>query len=263
MKNINIDNGQEFDWGRTSKDYGKYREGYPDSYFKKLECFGIGLPSQNILDIGTGTGVLARQFAKNECRVTGSDISENQISEAIRLSEEQKIKAEWIVCAAENMNIDNNTFDVITAAQCWQYFDYSKLIPEILNILKPNGLLMYSFFAWLPLEDKIASKTEELILKYNPKWQGAGYTDHKLKKPDWINGKFDVETMHKYNEFVPFTRESWRGRIRACRGIGASLSDQEVLLFDAEHDKLLKDLAGDSFNILYQTWIYVLRKLEK
>lgn len=262
MKNINIDNGKEFDWGRTSQDYGKYREGYPDSYFEKLRSFGIGWPGQRVLDIGTGTGILARQFAKQGCMVTGSDISENQIAEAIRLSKEQNCESEWIVCPAEDIHLENGSCDIVTAAQCWQYFDLSKLIPRLYDILKPKGLLMYSYFAWLPFEDQIAAKTEGLVLKYNPNWKGAGYTDYTFSIPAWIDGKFTVETLHKYSEPVPFTRESWRGRIRACRGIGASLSDKEVKEFDEEHDMLLKQVAGETFSILHQTCMFVFRKID-
>ncbi|MBF8270444.1 MAG: hypothetical protein HW386_2153, partial [Gammaproteobacteria bacterium] len=33
---------------------------------------------------------------------------------------------------------------------------------------------------------------------------------------------------------MPYTREGWRGRIRASAGIGASLSLTEVQAFDAD-----------------------------
>jgi hypothetical protein len=31
MQIAQIDNGNLFDWGRTSRDYSEYRPGYPDS----------------------------------------------------------------------------------------------------------------------------------------------------------------------------------------------------------------------------------------
>lgn len=53
-----IDNGKSFDWGRASKDYGRYRDIYPDSFYKNILSLGIGTKGQKILDLGTGTGVL-------------------------------------------------------------------------------------------------------------------------------------------------------------------------------------------------------------
>src|SRR5437867_9888087 len=81
LKLKHIDNEQEFDWGRASPDYAKYRSGYPESFYEVLAALGIGKPRQRILDLGTGTGVLARAFAKRGALVTGVDISANQIAE--------------------------------------------------------------------------------------------------------------------------------------------------------------------------------------
>ena len=67
---------------------------------------------------------------------------------------------------------------------------------------------------------------------------------------------FRLVTYHAYEEGIPFTRESWRGRIRACRGIGAALSADEVVRFDQEHDALLRQIAPETFTILHQVWLH-------
>lgn len=48
------------DFGKTAGDYGRYRAGSPDDFFKRLSDFRIGEGGQAILDLGTGTG-LARE----------------------------------------------------------------------------------------------------------------------------------------------------------------------------------------------------------
>ena len=55
----NIDAGHAFDWGKTSPEYAVYRPGYPASFYTMLQAVGIGTSSQDILDLGTGTGVLS------------------------------------------------------------------------------------------------------------------------------------------------------------------------------------------------------------
>jgi hypothetical protein len=67
--------------------------------------------------------------------------------------------------------------------------------------------------------------------------------------------------MFWFDEAVPFTRESWRGRIRACRGIGASLSDDEVKAFDAAHDELLSRIAPERFTVLHRVDAHLLEPL--
>jgi len=42
--------------------------------------------------------------------------------------------------------------------------------------------------------------------------------------------------MLTYDLPVTFTRDSWHGRIKACRGIGASsLSKDEIAAWESEH----------------------------
>ena len=56
---------------------------------------------------------------------------------------------------------------------------------------------------------------------------------------------------------LEFTREAWQGRIRACRGIGASLSAAEVEQFDAAHRALLETIAPETFTVLHQMTVHV------
>ena len=40
------------DFGRTSSDYAKYRAGFPDSFFTRLEQDGVLRPGLRALDLG-------------------------------------------------------------------------------------------------------------------------------------------------------------------------------------------------------------------
>lgn len=119
MHNLgSIDGGKRIDWGTASEDYAKYRPGPPESFYKRLLHEGIGLANQTILDLGTGTGVLARQFAKQGAIVTGLDISENQIRMAQALSEKDKVNVKFLISNANQIPLESHSFDVITASQC-------------------------------------------------------------------------------------------------------------------------------------------------
>ena len=76
-----IDSGKPFDWGRTSSDYAKYRDIYPEVFYEKIHSLGIGTSCQNVLDIGTGTGVIPRNMHHYGAKFTGTDISEIWISD--------------------------------------------------------------------------------------------------------------------------------------------------------------------------------------
>ncbi len=86
MQRQNIDSGNAFDWGKTSQDYGKFRDIYPPLFYQKIVERNCGTAGQEVLDIGTGTGVLPRNMYRFGAHWTGSDIAPNQIAEAKRLS---------------------------------------------------------------------------------------------------------------------------------------------------------------------------------
>ena len=82
ISNKNIDGGKEFDWGKTSADYARFRDIYPQEYYDKIINRQLCISGQNVLDVGTGTGVLPRNMYRFGAKWTGADISENQIRQA-------------------------------------------------------------------------------------------------------------------------------------------------------------------------------------
>lgn len=257
ITDINIDKGKAFDWGRTSGDYAVYRDIYPEEFYKKLTDRGLCIKGQSVLDTGTGTGVLPRNMHRFGAKWTGTDISPEQIEKAKELSEGMDIA--YIVSSSEKLAFPDNSFDVITACQCFWYFDHKALIPNFRRILKPGGCLAVLYMAWLPYEDEIAKASEELVLKYNPSWNGAGETVHRIHIPDEYNEYFECIYREEYPLKVHFTRESWHGRMKACRGTGASLSGQEMSRWEEEHIKLLNDIAPEEFDIAHYGAIAQLR----
>lgn len=168
MINSTIDNGKAFDWGRASKDYAKYRDIYPASMYEKLYGLGIGNKGDSCLDIGTGTGVLPRHMYKFGAHFTGMDIAENQVKMAKALSAGKNI--EYFTGNSENLPFKAETFDCVTAVQCWRYFNKDKVVPEIHRVLKPNGILAVVYMQWLPTECAVTGKSFALVKKYNPQW---------------------------------------------------------------------------------------------
>lgn len=249
IKDERIDNGKAFDWGRTSAEYAKFRDIYPEAFYEKIAGRGLCTSGQRVLDLGTGTGVLPRNMYKFGARWTGTDISEEQIKQAKKLSEGMDI--EYIAAAAEALDFPENTFDVITACQCFWYFKHEQIAPILHKMLKPNGRFVALLMNWLPFEDKIAGASEELVLKYNPEWSGAGEKVHPIAVPECYDEYFELAFHEEYLLNVHFTRESWNGRMKACRGIGASLSSEKISEWEREHQNLLAEIAPEEFDILH------------
>lgn len=259
ITNKNIDGGKPFDWGRTSADYARFRDIYPEKFYRSITASGLCVKGQRVLDIGTGTGVLPRNMYKYGARWTGSDISENQILQARRLTEEAGMDIEYVVSPAEELPFEEGSFDVITACQCYWYFDHARTAREFSRLLNKGGCAVFLMMDWLPFEDELARSSEELVLKYNPDWSGAGETFHKIEMPAEYEEYFTLQDSFAYRLNVRFSRESWTGRLRACRGIGASLSPEKTAEWEQEHLKML-EAYPEEFDILHFAALAVFEK---
>ena len=244
-----IDGGKDFDFGRISEDYARYRDIYPDIFYERIMKMGLCVKGQRVLDIGTGTGVLPRNLYQYGAEFTGADISENQIEQARRLSAEAGMSISYVVSPAETLDFPDGYFDAVTACQCYGYFDKDLIFRGVHKMLKASGHFCILFMAWLPDESEIAFHSENLVLKYNPSWGGGGGKRFTFDFPEQAQGLFEVEASFCYDCSVTFTRESWRGRMKACRGIGASsLSAAEIAEFEKEHTEYLETVP-ETFDI--------------
>ncbi|MBR2303814.1 MAG: class I SAM-dependent methyltransferase, partial [Ruminococcus sp.] len=150
ITNKDIDGGNAFDWGKTSDDYARYRDIYPEAFYKLLTDRGLGVSGQRALDIGTGTGVLPRFMNRFGAKWTGADISAEQIAQAERLSEGKGI--DYVVSSAEELDFYDDSFDLITACQCYWYFDHKVTAELFSRLLKKGGRLVFLLMNWLPFE---------------------------------------------------------------------------------------------------------------
>ena len=255
-----IDGGKSFDWGRASSDYAKFRDIYPPVFFEKVAGRGLCIKGQRVLDIGTGTGVVPRSMYHFGAEWIGSDISENQIAQAEVLAKRSGMSIKFVVSSAEEIDFPDGYFDVITACQCFFYFDYDVVVPKLARLLKDGGKLVILFMAWVPEDDKIAKASEDLVLKYNPSWTGAGYERKPVFIPEIANDYFEIEDTEDYDFQVPFTRETWNGRMKACRGVGASLTPEEIDAWEEEHIRILEKMTPLKFDILHHAAMAVLKK---
>lgn len=256
-----IDAGKPFNFGRTAADYAKYRDIYPPEFYQKILQRNLCVRGQSVLDVGTGTGVLPRNLYPCGAKWTGIDLSEEQIHTAKELSKGMDIR--YAAAPAEQPGFADGSFDVITACQCFWYFDHAKTAPVFHRLLRRNGRLLLLSMAWLPFEDEIAKASEDLVLRYSPHWTGGGEVMHPIEISPCYLQYFEPVYHEEFRLQVPFTRESWHGRMRTCRGVGASLNENEIAAWEKEHRALLDRIAPAQFTVLHYAAIAELKRIEE
>lgn len=117
--------------------YIRYRPGYPSELVSSLLD---GLDNPVIADVGSGTGIFTRLLLQRDLRVFGIEPNAN-----MRLAGEEYL-AEFdnfsaIDGDAENTGLDDDSVDLVTAAQAFHWFNNDSSRKEFARILRPAGQL--------------------------------------------------------------------------------------------------------------------------
>jgi SAM-dependent methyltransferase len=247
------------DFGRTTVDYARHRVGFPDRLFERLIAAGVVGSGKRLLDLGTGTGSLARGFARRGVEVTALDVSGDLLQAALALDHDAGVDVRYVQAPAEATGLPDDSFDVVTAGQCWHWFDRQRAAAEVFRLLLRGGRVVIAHFDWIPLPGNVVHATESLIREHNPAWSFHGGSGlHPAWFADLAGAGFTRLESFSFDVEVPYSHEGWRGRIRASAGIAASLDRAAVDRFDHEHAALLhRDFPVDPLAIHHRCWAVV------
>lgn len=131
-----------------SDKYAKYRPTYPPELFAFL--FANVQNKQTAWDCGTGNGQIAFELAKNFEQVFATDISQQQINNALQAS-----NIFYSVQPAEKTTFNEDTFDLIVVAQAIHWFDFDKFYAEVKRTAKHKALLAVVGYGRLQINDPL------------------------------------------------------------------------------------------------------------
>ncbi len=135
MKNKIIEKQGYGYFGNLSKQYAKYRTGYPKEV---VEYFWskIQIKNPRILDIGCGTGISTRQLIRSGAKILGADKDVAMIEEAKKISGD----IEYLVADADKLPFGDESFDGATSFGAFHWFADDSSAREIKRVLKPDGI---------------------------------------------------------------------------------------------------------------------------
>jgi ubiquinone/menaquinone biosynthesis C-methylase UbiE len=119
-------------FGSVANDYERSRPGYPDEAIGWISCAPAA-----ILDVAAGTGKLTTQLRDLGNEVIGLDPSIEMLSQLRR----QRPDIGVTVAQAEALPFEAESFDVLTVAQAFHWFDQPVALAEFARVLRPSGLL--------------------------------------------------------------------------------------------------------------------------
>lgn len=134
-------------WNERSKtfdqDVGHGADEYECRLWKKHLSDIIGEKPKNILDVGTGTGMIAINLAELGHTVTGIDLCEDMLELAKEKAKTRDLPIRFLQGDAENPEFSDQMFDVVICRHLlWTLPHPDKAIREWSRICRPGGVII-------------------------------------------------------------------------------------------------------------------------
>jgi SAM-dependent methyltransferase len=131
-------------FGSDAERYDRARPSYPGALVERVVAAS---PGPDVLDVGCGTGIAARQCQAAGCRVLGVDPDERMA----RLARQSGVDVE--VATFEAWDPAGREFDAVIAAQAWHWVDPVAGAAKAALVLRPGGRMAVFWNAFQPPPD--------------------------------------------------------------------------------------------------------------
>jgi SAM-dependent methyltransferase len=138
-------------FGVGAERYDRTRPSYPDALVARIVAAS---PGPDVLDVGCGTGIAARQFQAAGCRVLGIEPDPRMADFATRSGLEVE------VATFEAWDPAGRTFDAVVAGTAWHWVDPVAGAAKAAQILRPGGRLAPFHHVFQPPPDVTEALTE-------------------------------------------------------------------------------------------------------
>ncbi len=104
----------------------------------------VDLRGKRCLDVGCGGGLLAEEFAKRGCRVTGVDPSGPSLETARAHAAQEGLEIEYVAAAGEDIPFEDASFDFVYCCDVLEHVDsVDRTVAESARVLRPDGAYLY------------------------------------------------------------------------------------------------------------------------
>ena len=108
------------------------------------EHFDGSLTNVRLLDIGCGGGVLAEEFARIGCRVTGIDVSDESLAVARAHALASGLSIDYRSGSATQLPFNGSSFEVVSCCDVLEHIpEWEQVITEVGRVLTSNGLFLF------------------------------------------------------------------------------------------------------------------------
>ncbi|MEV0373645.1 class I SAM-dependent methyltransferase [Streptomyces sp. NPDC050636] len=240
-------------FGSDAERYDRARPRYPDAMVDRIIA---GSPGPDVLDVGCGTGIAARQFQAAGCTVLGVEPDTRMAGLARQLG------VETDVATFEAWNPGGREFDAVVAGQAWHWVDPVAGAAKTAQVLRPGGRLAAFWNAFqLPpdVAEAVAAVYRQVLpdspfnLQATTKQALDGYQVLFTKAADGIRevGGFGAPEQWRFDWEWSYTRDAWLDQMPTHGNLTQLPSDKLAEVLEGVGAAL--DARGGSFTMRYAT----------
>ena len=239
-------------FGVDSERYDRTRQRYPDAMVNRIVAAS---PGPDVVDVGIGTGIAARQFQAAGCRVLGVEV-DARMAEWAR---QRGLDVE--VAAFEAWEPAGRAFDAVVCGQAWHWVDPVAGAAKAGQALRPGGRLAVFWNAYqLPPDMMEAfSAVYRRVMPGSPMHQRAmaggpdAYSGLCTKAADGMRqaGAFGDPERWRFGWQRSYTRDEWLDQLPTA-GVLTQLPADKLAEVLARTGAVI-DAVGGSFVVGYAT----------
>ncbi|WP_435831401.1 class I SAM-dependent methyltransferase [Nocardia aurea] len=239
-------------FGTDAQRYDHARPGYPEALVARILA---DLPGTDVLDVGCGTGIAARQFQAAGCTVLGVE-PDARMADFARVHD---VPVE--VATFEAWQPGDRRFDAVVAAQSWHWVDPVAGTAKAAAVLRPGGRLAIFGHAYEPP----AEVAEPFAAAYRRVAPDSPFSGQPARRPldlylagyatiaDQLRetAQFAEPEQWRFDWRQTYTRDQWLELLPTTGGLTRLRRDQLSEIFDAVGAAI--DSLGGSFTMEYTT----------
>ncbi|MCQ4084735.1 class I SAM-dependent methyltransferase [Streptomyces sp. RB6PN25] len=239
-------------FGADAQRYDQARPGYPDALVARIAA---GSPGPDVLDVGCGTGIAARQFQAAGCAVLGVEPDE-------RMADFARARGLQVELATfEAWQPADRTFDAVIAAQSWHWVEPVAGAVKAARVLRPGGRLAIFGHVYEPP----AEVAEPFAAAYRRVAPDSPLNGQPARRPldlyQAVYAKFadKIRETEQFNDpeqwrfdwEQSYTRDQWLDLLPTTGGLTQLRPDQLADVLDAVGAAI--DSLGGGFTMNYTT----------
>lgn len=240
-------------FGSDAERYDRTRPSYPDAL---VEAVVAASPGPDVVDVGTGTGIVARQFRAAGCRVLGVEVDARMAERA------RQHGLEVEVAAFEAWDTAGRAYDAVVSGQSWHWIDPVAGAAKAAESLRPGGRLavFWNVFEFPPgLGEAVAEVCRRALpdapFDFRAMTAGAleGHRALFTKPADGIReaGGFGEPEQWRFDWERTYSRDAWLDQMPTQGAFTRLPPDRLAEVLDGVGSAV--DATGGSFTMRYAT----------